>query len=128
MIGTRDKRETPNINKPINRYHRSLRPMPAKKYITANPAHVISGGSKSPAPESENLTVHQANKAIDTDMIMALCARVDFVNELTDDLETCWKNISPRIPSKLYMETSFPLLASSPNKWKNPATRKLMLR
>ena len=125
MIGTRDKRETPNINKPINRYQRSLRPMPAKKYKTANPAHVIS---RSPAPESETLTVHQANKAIETDMIMALCATVDFVNELTDDLETCWKNISPRIPSKLNMETSFPLLASSPNKWKNPATRKLMLR
>ena len=128
MIGTRNNRESPNINRPINRYQRSLRPMPAKKNITANPAHIISGGSKSPAPESENLTVHQANKEIDTDMIMALCARVDFVNELTDDLETCWKNISPRIPSKLYMETSFPLLASSPNKWKNPATRKLMLR
>ena len=128
MIGTRNNRESPNINRPINRYQRSLRPMPAKKNITANPAHIISGGSKSPAPESENLTVHQANKAIDTDMIMALCATVDFVNELTDDLETCWKNISPRIPSKLYKETSFPLLASSPNKWKNPATRKLMLR
>ena len=125
MIGTRDKRETPNINKPINRYHRSLRLMPAKKYITANPAHVIN---RSPAPKSETLTVHQANRAIETDMIMALCATVDFVNELTDDLETCWKNISPRIPSKLYKETSFPLLASSPNKWKNPATRKLMLR
>ena len=125
MIGTRDKRESPNINKPINRYQRSLRPMPAKKYITANPAHVIN---RSPAPESETLTVHQASRAIETDMIMALCAMVDFVNELTDDLETCWKNISPRIPSKLNMETSFPLLASSPNKWKNPATRKLMLR
>ena len=125
MIGTRDKRESPNINKPINRYQRSLRPMPAKKYITANPAHVIN---RSPAPKSETLTVHQASRAIETDMIMALCATVDFVNELTDDLETCWKNISPRIPSKLYMETSFPLLASSPNKWKNPATRKLMLR
>ena len=125
MIGTRDKRESPNINKPINRYQRALRPMPAKKYITANPAHVIN---RSPGPDSETITVHQARRAIETDIIMALCATVDFVNELTDDLETCWKNISPRIPSKLYKETSFPLLASSPNKWKNPATRKLMLR
>ena len=60
MIGISDKREIPKVDNPINRYQRSFRLIPAKKYITANPAHVIV---RSPALVSETLTVHQTNTA-----------------------------------------------------------------
>ena len=86
MIGMRDKREIPNIDKPINRYQRSFRLIPAKKFITANPAQVIV---RSSALVSETFSVHHQNRAIEADRIRTLCILADMFNEFLDNLETC---------------------------------------
>ena len=82
----RDKREIPNIDKPINRYQRSFRLIPTKKFITANPAQVIV---RRPAVVSETLTVHHKNMAIEADRIRTLCILADMFNEVLNNLEIC---------------------------------------
>jgi len=86
IIGMRDKREIPNTDRPINRYQRSFRMIPTKKFITANPAQVIV---RRPVVVSETLTVHHKNMAIEADRISTLCILADMFNEFLNNLETC---------------------------------------